>query len=124
MGLSQKSCGGQYHHNLSCTNRLIPLPIVLRAHRRRSVLDQFRVPVSAVDLREVRHPLAIAAQAEHLGTEWSPFRTPRPAHQRHPGLFRGASALASITMMARADDILPSRGSTARARYNVIEVEL
>src|SRR5258708_2020180 len=41
----------------------------------------------------------------------------------HPGFVGGAAALPPITMMARADDILPSRHASARARNHVIEVK-
>src|SRR5208337_3643532 len=71
---------------------------------RPSILEQLGIPIGAIDCGQKRHPLPIAAQAEHLGAERGPLGPARPSHQAHPGLFRRAPALAAVAEMAGADD--------------------
>src|SRR5208282_3416311 len=87
------------------------------------VLNQFGIPVGAVNLRHERHPFAVPPQGEHLGAERRPFRPPRFADQQHPSLFRRLPAFPAIAVVAGADDVLPSRGAAARARNHMVQVQ-
>src|SRR5208282_385402 len=79
--ISTASCGGR-------------LGIADFANSGTLILDQLGVPIGAVDLRQVRHPFAVAPQAEHLGPKRRPFGASRPAEEMHPGLVRRAATLA------------------------------
>src|SRR5579885_1077249 len=89
-----------------------------------SVLNEFGIPVSAVDLRNERHPFTVAPQRKHLGAERGPFRPPRPPNKKHRGFFRRSAALSAVAVMAGADDVLPSRSAAAGAWNHMVEVKL
>ncbi len=42
-----------------------------------SVLEQFGIPISRIDRRQERHPLAIPPEAERFEAKWRPLRPPR-----------------------------------------------
>jgi len=89
-----------------------------------SILEQLAVPVSAVQRAQERHPLLMMAQAEGLEIKGGPFRTARPLGQMHPGFFGCLPAFAPVAGMAGADHVLPRRTAAARARDDVVEVQV
>src|ERR1017187_6024514 len=88
------------------------------------ILDKLGIPVSAIDLRQVRHPFPVPPKAEHLGRKRSPLGASRPAEQMHPGFVGRAATLAAIAVMARAYDVLPRGHPATRARNDMVQVEL
>src|SRR5438477_13142307 len=69
-------------------------------------------------------PALVLWSGERHVQERPPFRTLRFTDQRHLRFLRESIAFARVTRNARANDIFPSRISTAVAWNDVIEIQI
>src|SRR5262249_29505226 len=83
-----------------------------------------RVPVGRIDPAEKWQPLLVEPRAEGLDHERRPLRTEGMADEAHARLGRRPSALQPVAPVTGADDVLPGRRATLRARDDVVEVQL
>jgi hypothetical protein len=85
---------------------------------------QLHVPIRSVDATEERTPLSVARSGHVSGDEWGPGWPSRLPSQPHPRLFRRAPPLQAIALQASANDVLPGREPAARARDDMIQVQV
>src|SRR5947209_20255674 len=69
-------------------------------------------------------PALVLWSGERHVQERPPFRTLRFTDQRHLRFLRESIAFARVTRNARANDIFPSRISTAVAWNDVVEIQI